>query len=113
MGMRTTGGLLLTTLLLGGCSLFGGGAGAPQPAPSPDRPGRGGGDEGPSDYADLISGDVRTDEGALTVHVSDGDYLLEVPARLLGRDFLLITRIAGVPGTSAASCRRAPASPNR
>jgi hypothetical protein len=46
----------------------------------------------------LISDDVRTDEGVLTVHVSDGDYLLEVPTDMLGRDFLMITRIAGVPG---------------
>jgi hypothetical protein len=97
MRVRTTG-WLLTTWLLGGCSIFGGGSGAPEPTGSPDRPGREEPSDGPSPYAEVISDEAVSDDGVLTVHVVDGDYKLEIPRNMLGRDFLMITRIAGVPG---------------
>ena len=54
--------------------------------------------EGDSDsettYADVIE-DAQSDEGLFTVHRKDEDYLFEIPDSLLGRDMLLISRIAG------------------
>ncbi|MEJ2538856.1 MAG: zinc-dependent metalloprotease [Gemmatimonadota bacterium] len=81
------------------CSGGGGGSTAPEPpGPTPARPGNGGGGDGPRPYADVVTGDAVSDEGVLTVHQVGGDYLMEVPPEGMGRDFLLITRIAGVPG---------------
>lgn len=60
-----------------------------RPVPSNDS-------EGPADYFDVVTVDAVSDEGLLMVHRIDGDYLFEIPDSLLGRDMLLITRIAGV-----------------
>ena len=70
------------------------GAQAGEAAGPGDRAGPGGaGDEGTS-YADLIEG-AESDDGIFTVHHKDDDYLFEIPDSLLGRDMLLISRIAG------------------
>ncbi|HSM06673.1 MAG TPA: zinc-dependent metalloprotease [Longimicrobiales bacterium] len=101
MRVRTIG-WVAGAMLLGGCSLFGGGATEPGPAPATARAGGGGAGgasaDGPGEYADVITDETITDEGVLTVHRKDGDFLLEIPRDALGQDFLLITRIAGVPG---------------
>ena len=65
-----------------------------------DAPGPGGraameGDSGDeATYADVIK-DAESDDGLFTVHRKDEDYLFEIPDSLLGRDMLLISRIAG------------------
>ena len=70
------------------------------PAPSPgedtqDRPGSPDQEESQqTTYEDLIK-DGESDEGLFTVHKKDEDYLFEIPDSLLGRDLLLISRIAG------------------
>ena len=38
-----------------------------------------------------------TDAGGITVHRVDDRWFFELPDSLLGRDFLLVTRVAGVP----------------
>lgn len=76
-------------------------AGKAAPAPAPGAPGQEGGERGPgradSDseptYAEVIE-DAESDEGLFTVHRKDEDYLFEIPDSLLGRDMLLISRIA-------------------
>lgn len=51
----------------------------------------------PRPYAQVIPERARTERGGLTVHRVDERWFLEVPDSLLGRDFLLVSRIAGVP----------------
>jgi hypothetical protein len=48
-------------------------------------------------YAQVVTDRAVTDSGGITVHRVDDRWLFEVPDSLLGRDFLLVTRIAGVP----------------
>ena len=70
---------------------------APEAADAPGPGGRAamGGDSGEeATYADVIEG-AETDDGLFTVHRKDEDYLFEIPDSLLGRDMLLISRIAG------------------
>ena len=45
-------------------------------------------------YADFIEG-AESDDGVFTVHNKDEDWFFEIPDSLLGRDMLLISRIAG------------------
>jgi hypothetical protein len=54
-------------------------------------------DEGPRPYAEVVTAETTSDPGLFTVHRNGGDWLFEVPDSLLGRDMLLISRIAGVP----------------
>ncbi|MEQ9401551.1 MAG: zinc-dependent metalloprotease [Longimicrobiales bacterium] len=77
----------------------GGQAAAPAPSPTGgQRPGTppARSDE-PESYADVVTAETESDAGLLTVHKKDGDWLFEIPDSLLGRDMLLISRIAGVP----------------
>ena len=46
------------------------------------------------DYADVVTKDVKTDKGLFMVHKKDEAYLFEIPDSLLGRDMLMVTRIA-------------------
>lgn len=68
--------------------------GGPAIPPGPSGP-EGGSAAPESDYASLV-GDAESDEGLFTVHQDEGDVWFEVPDSLLGRDMLLITRVAGV-----------------
>ena len=52
------------------------------------------GDDEETSYADFIEG-AESDDGVFTVHNKDEDWFLEIPDSLLGRDMLLISRIAG------------------
>ena len=51
----------------------------------------------PRPYADVIPPRAVTDSGGITVHHVDDRWFFEVPDSLRGRDFLLVSRIAGVP----------------
>ena len=53
--------------------------------------------EGPKAYSDVITEDAVTDEGVFGVHRVDETLYFEIPDSLLGRDMLLVTRIAKVP----------------
>ena len=87
--------------------LLGGALGAQDPTPPGAQPqtgqaagGGGGGGAAarrPRPYAQVITDRARTERGGITVHRVDERWFLEVPDSLMGRDFLLVSRIAGVP----------------
>ena len=74
-------------------------AGAP-PAGEGNPPAPAGGRRGPRPYAQVITARAITDRGGVSVHKVDDRYFFEVPDSLLGRDFLMVTRISGVPAGS-------------
>jgi hypothetical protein len=45
----------------------------------------------------VVTNRAVTDTGGITVHRVDDRWLFEVPDSLVGRDFLLVSRVAGVP----------------
>ncbi|GLC25505.1 zinc-dependent metalloprotease [Roseisolibacter agri] len=51
----------------------------------------------PRPYAQVVTARAVTDAGGITVHRVDDRWLFEVPDSLLARDFLLVSRVAGVP----------------
>nr|WP_240978761.1 zinc-dependent metalloprotease [Longimicrobium terrae] len=62
----------------------GGGAGASTPrAPRP--------------YAQVITSRAKSDTGGITVHRVDERWFMELPDSLMGRDFLLVGRVAATP----------------
>ena len=63
-------------------------AGGPA-APAARRP--------PRPYAQVITDKAITDPGGITTHRVDDRWFFEVPDSLMRRDFLLVTRVAGVP----------------
>jgi hypothetical protein len=75
----------------------------PTGAPPAQPPAQTGGAQGaaarraPRPYAQVITDKAVTDVGMLTVHKVEERWFLEVPDSLVGRDQLLVTRLAGVP----------------
>lgn len=53
--------------------------------------------EKPEGYAAIVTDDTETDDGVFSVHQADDKIFFEIPNELLGRDFLLVSRIARVP----------------
>ncbi len=51
----------------------------------------------PRPYAQVITDKALTDAGGITSHRVDDRWFLEVPDSLMRRDFLLVSRVAGVP----------------
>jgi hypothetical protein len=45
-------------------------------------------------YSKVVTKDVKTDKGLFSVHKKDEAYLFEIPDSLLGREMLMVTRIA-------------------
>jgi hypothetical protein len=92
--------LILLGMTLAAC---GGGTQPPGPPapPAGGQPSGPGGasraQQGPKPYAEVVPERAVTDSGLFAVHRVDGDLLFEIPDSLLGRDMLLISRIAGVP----------------
>lgn len=52
---------------------------------------------GPRPYAQVITARAHTERGGITVHRVDERYFFEVPDSLMGRDFLMVTRVSGAP----------------
>jgi len=52
---------------------------------------------GPRPYAQVITARAHTEKGGITVHRVDDRYFFEVPDSLMGRDYLMVTRVSGVP----------------
>ena len=72
-------------------------------AAQPPAAGPGGGAaaaRGPRPYAQVVPSRAHTERGGITVHKVDERYLFELPDSLMGRDFLMVTRVAGVPAGS-------------
>lgn len=92
--------LALCTLALSACASR---AQDPAPAPGPQQQAQPA--EGQTGqqrrrarpYAQVVTDRSVTDTGGITVHRVDDRWLFEVPDSLMGRDFLLVSRIAGVP----------------
>ena len=55
---------------------------------------------GPRPYAQVVTGRAVTERGGITVHKVDERWMFEVPDSLMARDFLMVTRVAGVPAGS-------------
>ena len=93
-------GRVAALLLLAGAQLPAqapGAAGAP-PQGTPQTQGAGrGGPIRPRPYNQVVTDRAVSDGGGITVHKVEDRYLFEVPDTLVGRDFLLVSRIAGVP----------------
>lgn len=76
--------------------------GAPQQGTG-DPPQAGGGQAGrraPRPYDQVITARAQTERGAIVVHKMDDRYFFEVPDAMLGRDWLLVSRLSGVPAGS-------------
>lgn len=54
----------------------------------------------PRPYAQVIPARAHSDIGGISVHRVDDRYFFEVPDSLMSRDFLMVTRVAGVPAGS-------------
>ena len=77
-----------------------------RPAPGPSasgesgpgaRGGGGGDDDGPEPYAEVVTEEAVTDSGMVHVHRVDDKWLFEIPNEILGREILLVSRLASVP----------------
>jgi hypothetical protein len=81
-------------------------SGAPATAAAPSGgAGSGGGGAraaGPRPYAQVIPARAVTDTGGITVHRVDERWFLEVPDSLVGRDFLMVGRVAATPANFGA-----------
>ena len=69
------------------------------PATNPQSPQQAQGQQPrrPRPYAQVITNRAVSDAGGITTHRVDDRYFFEVPDSLVRRDFLLVSRIAGVP----------------
>ncbi len=92
-----------TSALAGAFALLGCAGAQPTPAPRPagaaatPNAAAGGQRRAPRPYAQVITRQAVTDTGGITVHQVEDRWFFEVPDSLARRDFLLVTRIAGVP----------------
>lgn len=72
-------------------------------APAAGAPAQGGGNtaaRGPRPYAQVIPARAVTERGGIAVHRVDERWFFEVPDSLLGRDYLMVTRVSGAPSGS-------------
>ncbi len=75
----------------------------PPGGPPPQTPAGEGAPQGPAarraprPYAQVITARAHSEKGAITAHKVDDRYFLEVADSVLGRDWLLVSRISGVP----------------
>jgi uncharacterized protein DUF4953/uncharacterized protein DUF5117/uncharacterized protein DUF5118 len=89
----------VVSALLAFMSACGTGAGPADPPTPAEATGdafdESGTDSDEKSYEDLV-GEAESDEGLFTVHNVDEDYYFEIPDSMLGRDMLLVSRVAGV-----------------
>lgn len=64
---------------------------APKPKPAPKPPTKKGGIQ---PFDKVITKDAKSDEGLFNVYTQDKKYFFEIPNDMLGRDMLMVTRIA-------------------
>ncbi len=95
-------GTITFLLTVATAACFGRARPGPAPAPNGER-GEGAGarnaaaQQAPKPYREVVTARAKSDSGLFTVHHVDDKLLFEIPDSLLGRDMLLISRIAGVP----------------
>ena len=80
--------LTLSLLFLSSCNLF------RTAAPDSPAPSQRSADNG---YSSVITSDAVSSKGVLDVHYVDDKIYYEIPDSLLGRDFLMVSRVAKVP----------------
>jgi hypothetical protein len=77
------------------------GAGAQQTPPAggaPQQPGGGqAANRGPRPYDQVITSAAKSEKGVLAVHKVADRYFFEIDNTMLGRDFLLVSRLSGAP----------------
>lgn len=56
-----------------------------------------GGRTGPEPFREVVPETAETDSGVFVVHRTDDELLFEIPDSILGRELLVISRIARVP----------------
>ncbi|HET6528805.1 MAG TPA: zinc-dependent metalloprotease [Balneolaceae bacterium] len=59
-------------------------------------------DDGLKPYSQVITAEAKTDSGLITIHKIDDKLYYEIPDSLLGKDMLLISRLAKVPAELGA-----------
>ena len=85
--------VLLSLFLFAGCGIFGSSAEeTPRERPTPPR-GASANDE-IKPFNDVIKDTFDKDEGLFTVYEDDGTFYYEIPDSLLGREMLMVSRIA-------------------
>src|SRR6056297_3771129 len=52
---------------------------------------------GSNGYSSIITSEAETQEGVVDVHTVGDKIYYEIPDSLLGRDFLMVSRVASVP----------------
>jgi hypothetical protein len=62
------------------------------------RPGAAAARTGPKPYKDVITAKATSDTGAFTVHQVADKWFYEIPREMLGREFILVSRIARTAG---------------
>jgi len=76
-------------------------SGAQQPPPAggaPQQPGGGqGANRAPRPYDQVITSAAKSERGVLAVHKVADRYFFEIDNAMLGRDFLLVSRLSGAP----------------
>ncbi len=98
--LRTAILLLMTVFVINGCGSSGAASnddpsvsGTPAPtSPQMRRGAPSGNDIKP--FSEVIQSSAETDEGLFTVHKQDEKYFYEIPDSLLGREMLMVSRIA-------------------
>lgn len=73
---------------LSSCSVFRSSSGEPS---APDQP------SSPGGYESIITDEAVTSKGVLDVHYVEDKIYYEIPDSLIGRDFLMVSRVAKVP----------------
>ncbi len=63
-------------------------------APAAARPQNGGNNNGPKPYKEVITAKAKSKDGLFKVHQIEDKYFYEIPDSLLGRDMLMVVRIA-------------------
>ena len=89
--------LLIAVLFISGCAATKGAAPAQNSessSTSTSPRSRGGSDEGPKKFSEVIKKDFTKDEGVFNVYRDKETYYYEIPDTMLGKEFLLVTRIA-------------------
>lgn len=62
-----------------------------------ERQSRSSANEGIKPFKDVIKSSAKKDEGLFTIYLQGDDIFFEIPNELLGREMLLVSRVAGVP----------------
>lgn len=85
--------ILCITLSVAGCS----GAKNTTSTSSTQRPSSKPSKDGIKPFGEIIKSSAEIDEGLFTVYQQGEDIFFEIPNELLGREMLLVSRVAGVP----------------